>query len=510
MNLSRGTLFKIAMPVILAVSLIAGPVTGLAAPAAGTAMQLQTYGVLPTIVLNLTQSPINLTISNDQGSTYQSQGFPIAAGWSGVYYPNSSGVTSQIANIMPNSTPPSPSSLMPVVTSIAPLAQPAAIKGNVTPIDNVTWNKNNSYMNLFTLFPAWTLNTNGTNYGFTQWVAMSNLNNQGASAGSGFTSLGGAPDGDAGKITTPYYSGDAYSQSATAPSTSTINMNLITNGQPSATYKININSLGRGTSGYVAPQQSSLLDTLNTILNVIVDVTTLVAFDDPIALAAIATGIPGMISGMSDGPATSNLPYPATNAGVFVSATGSVTSSTTPAVFQLAPVTNAELPYPDSLTYQVQPSNAASTSLPLEQQNTVLITTWRQRPSDTMSGEHGSADTLIVAVVNEAVYASNQVQQYINWANKHTSPASTTAKYVPTKEEAQDSTKILAILKAIAKNHPQDAKRIVELFGVRGAYKQAKHDPNAMNNIHSELKAIFENHSKELPAITPYLAKLAR
>ncbi len=508
MYLFRGTLTKLVVPMILAVSLVAGPAIGQAAPAAGTAMQLQTYGVLPTIVLNLTQSPINLTISNNQGSTYQSQGFPIAAGWSGVYYPNSSGNTSQIANIMPSST--SPSSLMPVVTSVAPLSQPATIKGTVTPIDSVTWNKNNSYMNLFTLFPAWTLNTAGTNYGFTQWVAMSNLNNQGAAAGAGYKILGGDPDSDAGKITKPNYYGDAYSQSATAPSMSTINMSLITNGQTSATYKININSLGRGTSGYVAPQKSSLLDTLNTILNVIVDVTTLIAFDDPIALAAIATGIPGMISGMSDGPATSNLPYPATNAGVFVSATGSLTSPATPAVFQLAAVPQAEQPYPDSLTYQVQPSNPTSTSLPLEQQNTVLITTWRQYPSGTLAGEHGSVDTLIVAVVNEAVYASNQVQQYINWANKHTSPASATAKYVPTKEEAQDSTKILAILTAIAKNHPQDAKKIVELFGVRGTYKQAKNDPSAMNSIHSELKAIFENHSKELPAIAPYLAKLAR
>lgn len=509
MNLFRGPLFRVALPVVLALSLVSGSLAW-ATPAAGTAMQLQTYGVLPTVVLNLTQSPINLTISNDQGSTYQSQGFPIAAGWSGVYYPNSSGVTSQIANIMPSSTPPSPSSLMPVVTQVAPLAQPATIKGTVTPIDTVTWNKNNSYMNLFTLFPAWTLNTNGTNYSFTQWVAMSNLNNQGAAAGSGFTTLGGSPDGDASKTTRPGYYGDAYSQSATAPSTSTINMSLITNGQTSATYKININSLGRGTSGYVAPQQSSWLDTLNTILNVVVDVSTLIAFDDPIALAAIATGIPGMISGMSDSKPDANLKYPATNAGVFVSATGSVTSTTTPAIFQLAPVPQAEQPYPDSLTYQVQPANAASTSLPLEQQNTVLITTWRQYPSNTQAFEHGSADTLIVAVVNEAVYASNQVQQYINWESKHPSSAATTAKYVPTKEEAQDSTKILAILTAIAKNHPQDAQKIVELFGVRGAYKQAKNNTNAMNNIHSELKAIFESHSKELPAIAPYLAKLAR
>jgi len=508
MNLFRGTLFKVAVPMILAVSLVAGPVIGQAAPPPPKdTMQLQTYGVLPTIVLNLTQSPINLTISNNQGATYQSQGFPIAAGWSGVYYPNSSGVTSQIANIMPST---SSSSLMPVVTSVTPLVQPATVKGTVTPIDNVTWNKNNNYMNLFTLFPAWTFNTAGTNYGFTQWVAMSNLNNQGAAAGAGYKILGGVPDGDVSKITKPNYSGDAYSQSATAPSTSTINMSLITNGQTSSTYQININSLGAGTNGYVAPAKSSLLDTLNTILNVIVDVTTLIAFDDPIALAAIATGIPGTISGMSDGATASNLPYPATNAGVFVSATGSVTSPATPAVFQLAPIDPAEGSYPDSLTYQMQPSNPASTSLPLEQQNTVLITTWRQYPSGTLAGEHGSVDTLIVAVVNEAVYASNQVQQYINWANKHTAPASATAKYVPTKEEAQDSTKILAILTAIAKNHPQDAKKIVELFGVRGAYKQAKNDPNAMNNIHSELKAIFENHSKELPAIAPYLAKLAR
>jgi hypothetical protein len=99
------------------------------------------------------------------------------------------------------------------------------------------------------------------------------------------------------------------------------------------------------------------------------------------------------------------------------------------------------------------------------------------------------------------------VQQYINLRNKQ---GSTTAKYTPTKEQAQDSTKILAILHAIAKNNPQDAQKIIGMFGVRGAYKQMKHDPSAMNNLHIELKAIFEKHSKELPALEPYLAKLAQ
>ena len=506
MYLSKGIICKIVVPLALSFCLISGN-SAWAAPADGTAIQLQTYGVLPAMVLNLTQSPINMTISNNQGNNYSSNGFPIAAGWSGVYYPNGSGVTPTIANMMPASS--SPSSLMPVVTSVAPLAQPSGIKGTVTPIDTVTWNQNNSYMNLFTLFPSWTNNNGATNYGWTQWVAMSNLNNKGAAAGSGFTTLGGAPDGDVGNIKKPYYYGDAYSQGATSQSMSTINMNLLTNGQTTATYNININCFGSGTSGYVAPQKSSLLDTLNTILNVVVDVSTLIAFDDPVALLAIATGIPGTISGMSDNAPTSNLPYPASNAGVFVSASAALNIPGTQAVFNLA-ANQGEQPYPDSLTYQVQAPAGSTATLPLEQQNTVLITTWRQYPGNTLAGEHGSVDTLIVAVLNEGVYASNQVQQYINLKNKQPSQSSTTAKYVPTKEQAQDSTKILAILHAIAKNNPQDAQKIIGMFGVRGTYKQMKHDPSAMNNLHIELKSILEKHGKELPALEPYLAKLAQ
>ncbi len=87
---------------------------------------------------------------------------------------------------------------------------------------------------------------------------------------------------------------------------------------------------------------------------------------------------------------------------------------------------------------------------------------------------------------------------------------SSVAKYKPTKAQAADTLKILGILTALAKNNPQDANYIVEMFGIRGKYDKMKHDPNAVRSMNAELKAIFEKHSKALPAIEPYLSKLAQ
>ena len=83
-------------------------------------------------------------------------------------------------------------------------------------------------------------------------------------------------------------------------------------------------------------------------------------------------------------------------------------------------------------------------------------------------------------------------------------------KYKPTKAQAADSWKLLGILTAMAKNNPQDAHYIVEMFGIHGKYDKMKKDPNAVRSMHEELKAIFEKHKKDLPAIEQYLEKLAR
>ena len=217
--------------------------------------------------------------------------------------------------------------------------------------------------------------------------------------------------------------------------------------------------------------------------------------------------IDGIVSDVQNGSANANITtdtnYPAKSAGINVSATA--TFSDTNGEKLVAYEGDSQ-----SLIYEVQGADGTYAKLPLIQQNAVMITTWRQKPVDNYGVELNvnSADTLFVTVLNNGVYASNQVQKYINQPSN--SAMSSVAKYKPTKAQAADTLKILGILTAMAKNAPQDANYIVETFGIRGKYDKIKHDPNAVKTMNQELKAIFEKHSKALPAIEPYLSKLAQ
>ena len=115
------------------------------------------------------------------------------------------------------------------------------------------------------------------------------------------------------------------------------------------------------------------------------------------------------------------------------------------------------------------------------------------------------ADTLFVVVLNQGVYASNQIQQYIN-----NSQMAGGAKYQPTKAQAEDSAKILGILTAISKQNPQDAKLILDLFGVRGKFGQLKNDPAALKQLNVQLRTVLEKYKNQHPALGQYLSKLAQ
>jgi len=112
-----------------------------------------------------------------------------------------------------------------------------------------------------------------------------------------------------------------------------------------------------------------------------------------------------------------------------------------------------------------------------------------------------------VMVINQAVYAANQMQQSLNNVSV-SKVGGGKLQYKPSKDQSQDSLKLLAILSAIDKKNPQDAKKIIELFGMRGQYGKAKHDPNAQAAIKKTLRVIFEKHRSEIPAIEHYLMKL--
>ena len=516
MYFAKQTLLRIALPVALALSLVSGNVVQadppsplpVSNPPSATSDALNTYGSFPVVVLNLTQSPINLNISTN--SANYGTTLPLAAGLPGVYYPQSGGATATFNNIVNPSVAvngTTTASLMPAVTSVTQ---------STSSTYDITVNNNYDWMSLFTVFPSW---SKPGSYSNVQFVAMNKFEviagTPGAPLGAAaysFNALAGYPRSDAKDSTAKGYFTTANVLNAGSPVTTSINLNLLPAGGAAATYKININSLGGATSGQVPTGANgwSILGVMHSILDVVTDVAT-IASGDPLGIADFIAGIPatidGIVSDVQNGSANANITtdtnYPAKSAGINVSATA--TFSDTNGEKLVAYEGDSQ-----SLIYEVQGADGTYAKLPLIQQNAVMITTWRQKPVDNYGVELNvnSADTLFVTVLNNGVYASNQVQKYINQPSN--SAMSSVAKYKPTKAQAADTLKILGILTAMAKNAPQDANYIVETFGIRGKYDKIKHDPNAVKTMNQELKAIFEKHSKALPAIEPYLSKLAQ
>lgn len=517
MLFAKNAVFKVSLPLVCALVFLSGNVVKADAPSplpvanppAATSVALNTYGSVPVVVLNLTQSPINLNVSTN--STSYGTALPLAAGLPGVYYPQSSGATSTFNNIVNPSASvngTTSASLMPAVTSVTSSA-PSTY--------DITVSNNYDWMSLFTLFPSW---SKPGSYSNVQYVALNKFEvisgTPGAPLGAAaysFNALAGYPRSDAKDSTGKgYFTSGSVLNAGTAVTTS-LNLNLLAaSGQNAATYKININSLGGSTSGKVPSGLNgwSILKFMHSALDVVTDVAT-IASGDPLGIADYIAGIPATIDGIvtdaQSGSANANITtdtaYPAKSAGVNVSATATFND------------TNGEklVAYEgdsQSLIYEVQAADGTYAKLPLIQQNAVMITTWRQKPVDNYGVELNvnSADTLFVTVLNNGVYASNQVQKYIN--QQASSNMSSTVKYKPTKAQAADSWKLLGILTAMAKNNPQDAHYIVEMFGIHGKYDKMKKDPNAVRSMHEELKAIFEKHKKDLPAIEQYLEKLAR
>ena len=76
MYFAKQTLLRIALPVALALSLVSGNVVQadppsplpVSNPPSATSDALNTYGSFPVVVLNLTQSPINLNISTNSAN----------------------------------------------------------------------------------------------------------------------------------------------------------------------------------------------------------------------------------------------------------------------------------------------------------------------------------------------------------------------------------------------------------------------------------------------------------
>jgi hypothetical protein len=469
----KGTVLKVVLPLVLALNIFPGT---FAEAAAIPTVQLQTYGVLPVMVVNLTQSPINYNISFSNASAYTQAQAPVAIGLHGWSYIASGNATALFNNpTTPNTTPSGVTnpSLSPAVFS-AP---------GVAPVYSL--NQNYSFLNSFALFPSWNNRVSfpDTNY-LTAYVAP------------GATTLGAAigPSGNVINNIGPINS-TAYGQSMANTSTCNINLNLQgTSGV--ATYQVQIVSEG-GQTGAYQPAQSNgnPIDWWDTTLKIIGDIDSL-ATKDPVAIGVGILGIPDTIRGIADSYNTNsnltNKPYPATYKGIEVAATA--VSLPTGATFSS---TNGNSDYSVYETNSPQP----------DQDNYLFFATWRQKgPGNTSMPDRLSADNLVVVVINKGLITANQTQQFLN-NNALTQSA---MHYKPTKEQAEDSLKILAILTAISKKSPQDAKTIFDLFGFNGEYEKTKNNPNAVANAKVKLKEVLEKYQRELPVIEPYLVKLAQ
>ena len=499
MKIPRRTLLRITLVLALALSAFAGAAAAAdgqpPTPPTATSVALNTYGSLPVMVLNLTQSPINMYMAFNSWNGYAVGGYiPIAAGLPGTYYLNGT-QTATFANILtPNLTPSNTANF-----SLTPVAA-------VDSQNNITFSSNSGWMSMFTTFPSWTYNGM---YKYVQYVKLGNeIDNQGAAAYNSEV-LTGYPSSDAKNITSNFGSMNALALNAGQSAVATLKMNLLdSTGKMQAAYNININSLGGGTSGSVAIPQSgfSILHALHTAADIIAD-GKLAIEGDPLGIIDFIEGITDTINGIvtdvsnansTNVNITTDQAYPAKSKGI------NVTAAADPANFPAGATLTAYSGDSQSLMYEVQ--GPANQPLPLTQQNAVFVTTWRQSPQNNYGVTlPNGADTLFVVVLNQGVYASNQIQQYIN-----NSQMAGGTKYQPTKAQVEDSAKILGILTAIAKQNPQDAKLILDLFGVRGKFGQLKNDPAALKQLNVQLKTVLEKYKNQHPALEHYLTKLAQ
>jgi hypothetical protein len=506
MRFSKGVILKAVLSLTLALSVF--PVNGVrtANAAPPNSVQLNTYGSLPVIVLNLTQSSVDIAISTTS-SFYNNSAtpFPLAVGLPGVYYAGTggaaSGATPTFSNIAnTNAISQSNASLNPL----------GSLKNN-----NFTFSSNYDWMSLFTVFPSWTAPAAYTN---VQYQTLGNVNNHGAAGGLD-QAITGYPTVEAKNATGKgsYTSGSVLN--AAQATTTSINLGLRSIPAPgneaiqyNVTYTATINSGGAGTSG--APPTgltaASIVHALHDALDMIADCAVLMS-GDPLGIIDYVAGVPATIEAIVDNSGgnantTTNSKYTASSAGINVTASSTINPGFTQT---FTPYTGTSAaPYQGDSQSQIYEASSTAANFPLRLQNYVTFTTWRQSPSNTGSDERTAADTLIITIVNNGVYTSNQIQQYIN---THPSSSTTSAmRYKPTKEQAQDTLNILTILTALEKNHPEDAKAIVGMFGMRGTYRAIKNNPNALRNLNVELKTIFEKHKTELPAVAPYLAKLVQ
>ncbi|MCX7971066.1 MAG: hypothetical protein N3A57_05845, partial [Negativicutes bacterium] len=145
----------LALLVLVAAVVTAGIADASPGPNANT-IQLQTYGELPVVMINLTPYPATVTLCQQNWQMYQNS--PVAIGATGLYYQTSAAPV-PINGLGGPGTP-----------ALAPAVNP--ITDQTTSTDS--WISNSPFINHFLWFPTW---TNYNQIGYTQLVQISSLSN---------------------------------------------------------------------------------------------------------------------------------------------------------------------------------------------------------------------------------------------------------------------------------------------------------------------------------------------
>ncbi|MCX7971063.1 MAG: hypothetical protein N3A57_05830, partial [Negativicutes bacterium] len=116
---------------------VLSPALAAPGPNANT-IQIQTYGALPVVMINLTPFPATVTLSQQNWQMYTSS--PLAVGVSGIYYQTSS----------------NPVTINGIGGAGTPTLSPAVNPINAQTTSTQSWASNSPYITHFVWFPSWT------------------------------------------------------------------------------------------------------------------------------------------------------------------------------------------------------------------------------------------------------------------------------------------------------------------------------------------------------------------
>ena len=439
-------------------------------PPSDTAIQVQTYGVLPTIFLNLTTLPAYVFVSPPPSST---PGLPLAAGLTGILTHGTqesylTGVGSP--GVIPaNFSVPGNASLQPAVIST---------DGGKT----FSYSPHPYSTNMTALFPSW----NSTK------PLLNNPNP--IVTGSGYYEYPSDTSVVGGIIQYPPAPINGLASNAATTgmvnySATSINVAIPyaeSNEPDFHNYSVLITSLGLAESGsQLTPPNSTnaIADVFNGIDCVVTDVGAALTAD-PVAIAAAAIGTYNTIQQMSanvyNGQITNA--YPAAYLGVTVAGFGN--SASQAALWVLPSESTMYLIEGDNSSLLYQPQITPYTGW--EDDNYLIIVNYRQKFANTGTATPTSSDTLIIALVNENVYQAAK--------------AATLTKLTG-KARAEESARLIGVFGQITKESIFDKAKIARIVGFGAPVSNARCSEQQKQNAATALKALLNKYRTRIPEI---------